>query len=372
MPLILNGTTGVTFDDSSLQGAAASPFVLKNRIINGDMVIAQRGTALISVSTDPTPRNFPVDRFFCAATGGGVYSTQQSSTAPANFNYSIINTVTTADSSIAAGDVYYMAQGIEGFNIADLGWGTANAQTVTLSFWVRSSITGTFSGSIRNALANRAYVFTYTISAANTWEKETITITGDTSGTWNTTNGAGAYVAWDLGSGSNFNGTANSWTAGNFLRASSAVNWISNSGATFYITGVQLEIGTSATPFERRLYGQELANCQRYYQFVGGESVFQFVGGGMNFGTSASSIQIPILVRFRAIPSIGVSSVSHWAITFAAGSQAVATSIFDDQSGTTTVNIAVNVTGTPLTLAGAAKLIATNTLNARITMSAEL
>jgi hypothetical protein len=308
MSMILDGSNGVTFNDASLQGAAASPFGLKNRIINGDMVIAQRGTALISVSTDPTPRNYPVDRFFCAASGGGVYSTQQSSTAPANFNNSIINTVTTADSSIAAGDVYYMAQAIEGFNIADLGWGTANAQTVTLSFWVRSSVTGTFSGSIRNALANRAYVFTYTISAANTWEKETITIPGDTSGTWDTTTGAGAFIAWDLGSGTNFNGTASSWTAGNYLRASSAVNWIATNGATFYITGVQLEQNTSATPFERRLYNQELANCQRYYVPLGGNLVGMLNGSG----TAQGFAFLPVTPR--TTPSVSYSGTANMVV----------------------------------------------------------
>jgi hypothetical protein len=305
MPVSISGTNGVTFPDSSLQAAAASPYVLKNRIINGDMRIAQRGTSAISVSTDPTPRNYPVDRFFCSASGGGVYSTQQSSTVPTGFNNSIINTVTTADSSIAAGDVYYMAQAIEGFNLSDLAWGTADAQTVTLSFWVRSSITGTFSGSIRNSAANRAYVFTYTINAANTWEKETITIAGDTSGTWETTTSAGAFIAWDLGSGTNFNGTASSWTAGNYLRASSATNWIATNGATFYITGVQLEIGSTATPFERRLYNQELANCQRYC----------YVGTGANCfvaGAAATSTNIYIKyvlpIPMRATPTLSFVS----------------------------------------------------------------
>jgi hypothetical protein len=337
--MIIDGTLGATFNDGSLQAAAASPYVLKNRIINGDMVIAQRGTALISVSTDPTPRNFPVDRFFCAATGGGVYSTQQSSTAPANFNYSIINTVTTADSSIAAGDVYYMAQAIEGFNMADLAWGTANAQTVTLSFWVRSSITGTFSGSIRNSAANRAYVFTYTISAANTWEKETITIPGDTSGTWDTTNGAGAYVAWDLGSGSNFNGTANSWTAGNFLRASSAVNWISNSGATFYITGVQLEQNTSATPFERRLYNQELANCQRYYfrlsNTSSGNLYVSSICGAFNTTRAFGAFSLP--VSMRSLPTAVASGARVGSPNLSTVDQAV-TAFFNQLDAATNLN----------------------------------
>jgi hypothetical protein len=303
MPVSISGTNGVTFPDNSIQTAAASPFGLKNRIINGDMRIAQRGTSAISVSTDPTPRNYPVDRFFCSASGGGVYSTQQSSTVPTGFNNSIINTVTTADSSIAAGDVYYMAQAIEGFNLSDLAWGTADAQTVTLSFWVRSSITGTFSGSIRNSAANRAYVFTYTINAANTWEKETITIAGDTFGTWETTTSAGAFIAWDLGSGTNFNGTASSWTAGNYLRASSATNWIATNGATFYITGVQLEVGSTATPFERRLYNQELANCQRYYWNMGTGNQ-KMIGMGAAYTTGSVSFYVQFPVTMRAAPTL--------------------------------------------------------------------
>jgi hypothetical protein len=269
------------------------------------MRIAQRGTSAISVSTDPTPRNYPVDRFFCSASGGGVYSTQQSSTVPTGFNNSIINTVTTADSSIAAGDVYYIAHAIEGFNMADLAWGTADAQTVTLSFWVRSSITGTFSGSIRNSASNRAYVFTYTINAANTWEKETITIAGDTSGTWETTTSAGAFIAWDLGSGTNFNGTASSWTAGNYLRASSATNWIATNGATFYITGVQLEVGSTATPFERRQYTNELSLCQRYYwKVASGASSTNDIAQGFMLNTTVFIVFLQHPVYMRTGPSL--------------------------------------------------------------------
>lgn len=254
--------------NAQLYGVASPPNSMgfRNRIINGAMAISQaQAGASISVSTDPSPRNFPVDRFFCSASGGGVYTVQRSTTAPAGFTNSLILTVTTADSSIAAGDVYYMCQAIEGFNVADLGWGSASAQTVTLSFWVRSSIAGTYSGALRNNAVNRAYAFSYTINTTNTFEYKTVTITGDTSGTWTTDNSCGIFVDWDLGSGTNFNGTANAWSAGNFLRNSSGTNWIATNGATFYITGVQLEAGTVASPFEARDYGRELMMCQRYY-----------------------------------------------------------------------------------------------------------
>lgn len=282
MPVVISGTAGITtpaidaaagnsaLTTLSVAGnnvSAVNSMGFRNRIINGDMRISQaQAGASISVSTDPSPRNFPVDRFFCSASGGGVYTAQRSTTAPAGFTNSLILTVTTADSSIAAGDVYYMCQAIEGFNVADLGWGSASAQTITLSFWVRSSITGTYSGALRNNAVNRAYAFSYTINAANTFEYKTVTITGDTSGTWTTDNSCGIFVDWDLGSGTNFNGTANAWSAGNFLRNSSGTNWIATNGATFYITGVQLEAGTVASPFERRDYGRELMMCQRYFE----------------------------------------------------------------------------------------------------------
>jgi hypothetical protein len=263
MSMILDGSNGVTFNDASLQGAAASPYVLKNRIINGDMVIDQRNNGS-SISINGTT-GFPVDRFKVTAGGGGVISASRSTTAPTEFINSLSNTVSTADSSIASSDIYVIDCFNEGFNTADLGFGTANARTVTLSFWVRSSVTGTYGVRISNGSFSRCYVSTYTISAANTWEQKTVTIAGDTTGTWATDNSTGIAVSWDLGSGTNWNGTANTWQAGNFLRTSGCVNWIATSGATFYITGVQLEQNTSATPFERRLYGQELALCQRYY-----------------------------------------------------------------------------------------------------------
>jgi predicted secreted protein len=244
--------------------SAGNDLGMKNRIINGAMVISQRnGTSTVAT---PTDGQYVLDRFATFTNGGGVYSVGQSTTAPAGFNNSMVCTVTTVDSSIAATDYYLITQIIEGLNVADLGFGTANAQTVTVSFWVRSSITGTFGFGLRQGSGTRSYVATYTISSANTWEQKTITIAGDTSGTWDTTNGPGMIATWDLGSGSNRNGTANTWNAGNYWRTSGCVNWIANSGATFYITGVQLEKGSTATSFDYRPYGTELQLCQRYFE----------------------------------------------------------------------------------------------------------
>jgi hypothetical protein len=188
---------------------------------------------------------------------------QQSSTAPAGFNNSVVATTTVADTSLAAGQRAIFLQRIEGFNIADLGWGTANAKTVTLSFWVRSSLTGTFGGSFTDT--TRAYPFTYTISSANTWEQKSITISGDTSGSWNSTNGWGVQVAFGLGVGSTFNGTAGAWVNGDLNSATGAVSVIGTLNATWYITGVQLEKGSAATAFEYRHYTHEEVLCRRYF-----------------------------------------------------------------------------------------------------------
>ena len=264
MPVSISGTNGVTFPDSSLQGAAASPFVLKNRIINGAMVIDQRNAGA-SVTADGNAV-FPVDRWKIEDATDGVFTGQQVSDAPVGASYSLKVTITTADASLGATQYASCYQLIEGYNTADLAWGTANAQTVTLSFWVKSSLTGTFGGSVTNSGWGSTYPFTYTISAANTWEYKTVTIAGSTSGTWLTTNGLGIGLFFGLGVGADYSGTAGAWTTGVKISATGATSVIGTNAATWQIALVQLEIGSTATPFERRLYNQELANCQRYYQ----------------------------------------------------------------------------------------------------------
>ena len=234
----------------------------RNRIINGDMRIDQRNAgAAVTVSN-----SFPVDRFSVNHTTDGAFSAQQDSSAPAGFVNSVKCTTTTADATLTTTQTYRIQQFIEGSNISDLGWGTANAKTVTLSFWVRSSLTGTFGGALNNADVDRSYVFTYTILSADTWEYKTVTIPGETTGTWLTDTGKGIRIIFSLGSGPDVSGTSGEWASANYFSAIGAVSVIGTSGATFYITGVQLEAGSVATPFERRQYGQELALCQRYYE----------------------------------------------------------------------------------------------------------
>jgi hypothetical protein len=256
----------------------------RNRIINGDMRIDQRNNgASVTVSTS---NEYTLDRWQAGATASSKFTVQQNAgsvTPPAGFtNY--LGCTSSAATSLAAGDYYLVQQKVEGFNVSDLAWGTANASSVTLSFWVRSSLTGTFGGAIQNSAGNRSYPFTYSISSVNTWEKKAITISGDTSGTWLTTNGIGLYLLFGLGVGSTFSGTAGAWAGSNFISATGATSVVGTNGATFYITGVQLEAGSVATPFERRSYGQELALCQRYYSILDKVGLARWVAGGTYSG----------------------------------------------------------------------------------------
>jgi hypothetical protein len=307
MTISLNGTTGIQFPDSSLQAAAASPYVLKNRIINGDMVIDQRNAGASLTITNNGQYN--LDRWSIGSSQSSKLSIQQNAgsvTPPAGFtNYAGITSL--AATTVGA-DAYSFRQQIEGYNIADLDWGTANAKTITVSFWVRSSLTGAFGASIFNSAANRVYPFSYTIASANTWTQISVTIPGDTTGTWLTTNGTGLYLYFGLGVSSSISGTANVWNAGTAFVPTGSTNVVSTNGATFYITGVQLEIGTSATPFERRLYGQELINCQRYYQTQGTDIGNSLIWSGNVTNGVAYYSSKTLQVTMRASPTVTVGS----------------------------------------------------------------
>jgi hypothetical protein len=298
----------------NLASTSATGFSGRNRIINGAMVIDQRNAgAAITVNT--ADASYPCDRFQTSGTASaGVYTAQQVSDAPTGFTNSIKITTTTASASIGSTADYLFGQKIEGFNFSDLQWGSANAKTVTLSFWVKSSLTGTFAGVFANSAWNRSYVFNYTISAANTWEQKTVTVAGDTTGTWiGSTNGIGLRLFFSLGSGSNYLTTANAWTAGLYESTSGAVNVISTLNATWQITGVQLEVGSVATPFEREIYSQTLAKCQRYHQGGGTQSAASIAGSGYRsvfFGpfaiTTGQTIRVMLSMKttMRAAPTV--------------------------------------------------------------------
>jgi hypothetical protein len=293
----------------SISNSAGSPFGFKNRIINGAMAIDQRNAGASTTGTNTLV--YPTDRFASFVSTDGTMTFQQSSTAPAGFNNSVVATTTVADTSLAAGQRAIFLQRIEGYNIADFGWGTANAKTVTLSFWVRSSLTGTFGGAFTDT--TRAYPFTYTISSANTWEQKSITISGDTSGSWNSTNGWGVQVAFGLGVGSTFSGTAGAWVNGDLNSATGAVSVIGTLNATWYITGVQVEKGTQATAFDYRDYGRELIMCQRYFQKSFNQSLAVGTTGSLSgiinliiYVTNGEYIAIPVQLtpQMRATPTM--------------------------------------------------------------------
>jgi hypothetical protein len=326
MAIVLNGTTGVTTpgidvasgnaDLTTLSVAgneisAVNSLGFRNRIINGDMRIDQRNAGA-SVTVPASPTVFGVDRTFAAASQASKFTVQRNAgavTPPAGFSNYLGATSSSAYSVLTA-DYFFLAQPIEGFNTADLGWGTANAQSVTISFWVRSSLTGIFGGSIRNGAGNRSYPFTFTISAANTWEQKTVTVAGDTSGTWSTDNSTGMIVGFGLGVGATYSGAAGSWAGANYIGATGATSVVGTNGAAFYITGVQLEAGSVASPFERRDYGRELMMCQRYFEksynvaVVPGTVAGSMFWVGIQAASQYASIAGIFAVSKRAAPTL--------------------------------------------------------------------
>lgn len=310
--LILDGTTGVPVttvtgtlpEANGGTGTTVGYCGFKNRIINGGMVIDQRNAG---ASVTPTNGSYGLDRWSFNATTASKFTAQQNAgavTPPAGFaNY--LGVTSSSAYSVLSSDIFSIFQPIEGFNVADLAWGTASAATVTLSFRVYSSLTGTFGGALRNSAANRAYPFTYSIPTANTWTTISVTIAGDTSGTWSTTNGVGINLSFGLGGGSTYSGTAGAWSgAGNYITATGAVSVVGTNGATFYITGVQLEKGSTATSFDYRPYGTELALCQRYTYAVNGVSAGDRIGIGYCGSTTIANLGIYFPVMMRIAPSI--------------------------------------------------------------------
>lgn len=293
--------TNVQAYSAQLQSYATNGIAMKNRIINGACVIDQRNAGA-SVTNAVGFGVYTLDRFFYSSNNASKFTIQQNAgsvTPPAGFtNY--LGVTSSAATSLAAGDYYFIGQKIEGYNIADLGWGTANAKTVTVSFWVRSSLTGTFGCAFTNSDNTRSYPFTYTISSANTWEQKSVTIAGDTSGTWLTTNGIGLYLCLGLGIGSTYSGTAGSWVGAQYFSATGATSVVGTNGATFYITGVQLEVGSSATGYEYRQHQQELALCQRYFQRASA------VSGIAGTSTTVNGT-VPFQVTMRTGPTLGQS-----------------------------------------------------------------
>ena len=294
--IAVNSITPATGSTVSIDSfVPAGQFGWRNKIINGDMNIAQRGTSFAAIANQA----YSLDRWIYGNTSAAVATVTQQADVPSSneFQYSYRYAVTTADTSIAASDAAYVVQFVEGYNARDL-----IGRTFTLSFWVRSSKTGTHCVKFGNSSADRSYVTEYTINAANTWEQKSITVSGGliTAGTWNWTNGIGLAVFWTLAAGSTFQTTAGAWQTGNFLATANQVSCLDTVGNIFAITGVQLEVGSVATPFEHRPYGTELALCQRYY--------FRTSDGypsGSAYSPSATAVNavLSFPVTMRAAPS---------------------------------------------------------------------
>jgi len=362
---LTTGVTGVLPEANGGTGTTIGYNGFKNRIINGAMVIDQRNAG---ASVTPTATAYGIDRWVLAITQASKLAMQQNAgsvTPPAGYaNY--LGLTSQSSYSVTSTDFFILVQVIEGFNVADLSWGTANAATITLSFWVRSSLTGTFGGSLANSAENRSYPFTYTISSANTWTQISVTIAGDTTGTWLTTNGAGIKVNFGLGVGSTKSGTAGSWSANQYLSATGATSVVGTNGATFYITGVQLEQGSTATSFDYRPYGTELALCQRYCFKMSPTTSYGPYGMGHGVNTTDFRVIIKTAQTMRAQPTLTFSTASSFLWSFGNVLSGIVSAEFGVDA------FSVSCTSTGIAANGGYLLTSNNNTTSSITASAEL
>jgi len=379
MPITLNGDTGIT--TPSYGGTDAAEYLVpvtafKNRIINGAMQIDQRNAGASVTISASGGGQYTLDRWLGQASQNSKMTIQQNAgsvTPPTGFkNY--IGVTSSSAYSVLSGDYFSVRQAIEGFNTADLEFGTANASAVTLSFWVRSSLTGTFGGSLQsffNGSSTRTYPFTYTISSTNTWEQKTITVSGDITGTWvGATNGLGLWVAFGLGSGSTFSGTANSWQSGNFIQPTGTTSVVGTNGATFYITGVQLEKGSTATSFDYRPYGTELALCQRYY-YVHAQGNNKQIMTTSYYSTTQVEGMVKFSASMRTAPSLVVSTGTDYYIVYRNNGSDVVNSLSIGSEGTTESIKLFNNTEASGTAGNAGNMV-TNNASSLVAFSAEL
>lgn len=363
------------WDGTQYQLTNPNPVALtagRNLLINGEMKVAQLGATI----TSPVIGDILMDRWKWRKVGTGEVTVTQSTTVPnSTFVNSLKVDVTTADTSIAATDVYYLVQRVEGLRSSRAGFGGAGAQSVTLSFWVRVdsaalSFPAVFTGCLKNAqTGTRSYPFTYSVTASATWQKITITIAGDTTGTWLTTSGIGMELDLAFDVGSNFQGTASAWAAADAVGTSAQVNFMGNTANDFYVTGVQLEVGSVATPFEFRDYGEELRLCKRYYRRYSG---VEDLGVVYYTSTSLGRTFVPFDVEMRTAPTLAVSAAADFNLQYGATTNVATTAVAFANNGASTfgATIAFTGTGTPFT-AGQAGYVEVNS-SKWLDLSAEL
>jgi len=368
----VSADTLVTSTSGGILGAGDAS-IMKNRLINSDMRIDQRNAG--AAYTSANANTYTLDRWQSLETGGvnGKFTVQQNAgsvTPPVGFsNY--LGITSQSAFSVTSGIIQTICQKIEGFNTSDLAWGTANAKTITISFWAYSSLTGTFGGVVNNGAFTYSYPFTYAISSANTWEYKTVTIAGPTAGTWvGGTNGIGLVLQFVIGTGSTYNGTAGSWSANGYYGVTGATNVTGTSGATLYITGVQLEVGSSATGFEYVNYQTSLANCQRYYQKIGGGAAYVAFATGAVQGGTIASLYIKFTTTMRSSPTIAYGGTI--AYTYSTGTTVNLSAVGSQYSSADCALWQPTASSSVLTVGNATTLLAVNDTTAYVSLSAEL
>ena len=312
------------------------------------MTVAQYGTGPTSATALAARTYVACDRWAYQCSIASKFTVAQSTLAPAGFTNSLLVTSSAATTPLGASDYYVMCQPIEGYNMADLAWGTASAKTITLSFQVYASVTGTFGGAIENGGANYTYPFTYTVSSINTWTPISITISGPTSGTWATNNTTGMFVWLSLGVGSAISGTAGAWASQNVISATGATNLLATSGATIQWTGVQLEVGTAATNFENIDIARLTVQCQRYFQKsdysgnLGSAGATGFVCNKYS-GSDSAIANIPLICAMRTSPTVTSSNgAARFVLTSSVGGSATIASLGSPPAGPITVSLTNN------------------------------
>jgi len=372
MSITLDGTLGVT--SPTYGGTVTAEYSVpvtgfKNRIINGACMIDQRNAG---ASVTPTNAQYLIDRWQAGVSAASKFSVQQNAgsvTPPVGFkNY--LGCTSLSAYAVGASDSFRVQQAIEGFNVADLAWGTANAQSVTISFKAYSSLTGTFGGSVYNVSGTRSYPFSYSIPVANTWTTISVTIPGDTIGTWPTDNTAGLYVAFSLGAGSTYSSTAGSWASGYYLSATGATSVVGTNGATFYVTGVQLEKGSTATSFDYRPYGTELQLCQRYCYAANPQGAYSPYGSGQAISTTVARIIFQPAVTMRATSTSITYSGTLGLINANDGSIALTGLVVQDP-GVSAMTLGATV-ASGLVAGNATRLLNINDTSGKVIISAEL